>query len=100
MLDDKKRLRLLANDAGVCLTTFCTKLVESELVRCRVYESIRYPSGGPLVHVKLEDDWFNMLQTMAVQWDLPYRHAVHRLVANYLREPNPSDAMIISYLDP
>lgn len=98
-IDDKRKLSLMAMDAEQSLTAFCSQVVEKELVRYRQYDRIVYPLGGPLVHVRLNADFFKMLQTLSVQWDLPYRRAVHRLVANYLREPNPIDAMVISYTD-
>lgn len=98
-VSDKQRLRLLAYEAHQSLTAYCSALVENELVRYREYRSIPYPIGGPLIHCKLGPDHYKMLQTLAVQWDLPYRQTVHRLVANFLREPNPSDAMIIAYTD-
>lgn len=98
-VDEKRRLSLMAIDSEQSLTAFCSRLVEQELVRYRQYDRIVYPLGGPLVHVRLNADFFKMLQTLAVQWDLPYRRVVHRLVANYLREPNPIDAQVISYLD-
>lgn len=98
-LSDKQKLRLLAADSNRSLTAFCSELVRNELARYRTYDRIIYPGGGPLIHVKLNDDYYTMLQTLAIQWDLPIRHAVHRLIANYLRDPNPSDAMIISYQD-
>jgi hypothetical protein len=98
-VDDKRKLMLMAYDVDLSLTQFCSKLVREELVRYRAYLKIAYPTNGVLIHVKLEDDYFKMVQTLAVQWMLPYRHVVHRLVTNYLKEPNPIDAMVISYTD-
>jgi hypothetical protein len=96
---DKQNLMLMAFDDDQSLTAFCSKLVQMELVRFREYENIPYPEQGLFVHVKLEDDYFKMVQTLAAQWLLPYRQVIHRLIANYLREPNPSNAMVISYTD-
>jgi hypothetical protein len=98
-VDDKRKLMLMAFDADLSLTQFCSQLVRKELVRYRMYSKLAYPTNGVLIHVKLEEDYFKMVQTLAVQWLLPYRQVVHRLVANYLNEPNPIDAMVISYTD-
>ncbi|MCQ2010523.1 hypothetical protein NOM01_10900 [Sporolactobacillus sp. STSJ-5] len=96
---DKQKLMLMAMDEDQSLTAFCSKLVRTELVRYREYEGIPYPEQGLMVHVKLEEDYFKMVQTLSAQWLLSYRKVIHRLITNYLKEPNPSDAMIISYHD-
>lgn len=96
---DKQKLMLMAMDNSQSLTAYCSMLVQTELVRYREYDNIPYPEQGLFVHVKLDDNYFKMVQTLSAQWLLSYRQVVHRLVANYLKEPNPVDAMVISYTD-
>lgn len=82
--DDKKLLRLKAMDHNLSLTAFASLIVKNDLLRNREYQKFEYDNNGFFIHVVLEHDYFEMVKTLSVEWDLSYRRVVHRIVKDYL----------------
>lgn len=86
--EDKKFIKLHAMDHGLSLTAFASQVVKKELLRDRDYEPFEYDDGGQFVHVMLEQDFFEMVKTLSLDWDLPFRKVVHRIIKDYIWRAN------------
>lgn len=85
---DKKVLKLKAMDHQLSLTAFASMVVQSEMFKENDYENHEYDNYGEFIHVVLEEDFFKMIQRRSVEWGMPYRRVVHRIVKEYLERSN------------
>lgn len=83
-IKDKKLLKLKALNHRMSITRFASKVVQRDLILARDYGNYEYDNNGEFIHVALTGDYFEMLKTLAVEWNIPYRKAVHRIVKDYL----------------
>lgn len=81
---DKKTLQLVAMDHGMSLTAFASHIVKMDLSRSKDYGFYHYDHSGQFVHVVLESDFFKVVQTLHINWQIPMRHVVHRIVKSYI----------------
>lgn len=82
--DDKKTLKLHAMDHELSLTAFASLVVKKDLLLDRDYSSYLYDHSGSYIHIVLEKDFFEMIKTLSLNWDMPYRRVVHRIIKEYL----------------
>lgn len=82
--EDKQLLKLKAMDHRMSLTAYTTQIVKHELIRDQEFEYQEYPREGSFVHVVLENDFFEMVKTLSVEWDLSFRKTAHRIMMNYI----------------
>lgn len=86
---DKKLLKLKANSHRMSLTKFCSYIVKKDLIQERDYDIYDYDNNGEYIHTSLEGDYYEMLKTLEIEWDMPKRRVVHRIIKEYLaREYN------------
>ncbi|HHW36845.1 MAG TPA: hypothetical protein GXX18_06330 [Bacillales bacterium] len=83
-INDKKLLKLKALEHQLSLTAYCSQIVKKDLILNRDYDNYVYDNDGIFVHASLERDYFEMLKTIAAEWNLSYRKAVHRIIKEYL----------------
>lgn len=82
--EDKKFLKLQAMDHKMSLTAFASFVVKRELIRDKDYDVYNYDNDGQFVHVMLDNNCFEMVKTLSIDWDLPYRKVVHRMIKDYI----------------
>ncbi|MED4353555.1 hypothetical protein P9265_14660 [Schinkia azotoformans] len=83
-LNDKKLLKLKAMNQKMSVTKFASLVVKKDLILDREYSDYEYDNEGIFVHASLEGDYFEMLKTLAIEWNMPYRKVVHRIIKEYL----------------
>lgn len=86
--EDRKTLKLHAMDHRLSLTAFSSMVVKQDLIREKEYKNFDYDNDGHFVHVRLESDYFEMVKTLSIEWDLPYRKVVHRMIMDYIWRAN------------
>lgn len=84
-LGDKKALQLKSLDHQMPLTSFVSFVIKNELARNNQYDDFLYDNTGAFVHVVLEKDYYEMIKTLSVEWGMPYRRVVHRMIKQYLQ---------------
>jgi hypothetical protein len=97
LLSERKQLKLRAKEQGKSLTDFCSEIVRKYLGKKDLIGEFEYPhKEGVFVNVLLEDEFFNNIEELYVEWDTSRRQATHRLIKEYLsRESDGYE--IISY---
>ena len=81
---DKKILKLKAADHNLSLTAFNSMIVKKELLNDWEYDLFDYDNNGQFVHVMLEKDFFEMIKTLSIEWDISIRKVAHRIIKNYI----------------
>lgn len=82
--EDKKKLQLRAIDSGLSLTEFCSNVVKDYLNKGIEFNDYDYPFEGKPIHVLLEEEYFKLVELLHVEWDLPRRQVVHRIIKEFL----------------
>lgn len=83
-VEDKKLLKIKANTYRMSLTKFCSYIVKKDLVLERDYDTYEYDKNGEYIHTSLEGDYYEMLKTLEIEWNMPKRRVVHRIIKEYL----------------
>lgn len=82
--DEKKVLQIKAMNHRLSLTAFVSLVVSNDLLLKKEYKQHEYDNEGEFVHVVLDQDDFNQIQSLKIEWSMSYRKVVHRIIKEYL----------------
>lgn len=81
----RKAIRILAYEAGLCPTQYCTELLKKGLQRDYDYPECDYPASSALSFpAKLEEEYRQLLFRYSVKWDCSLKRAAHRIFMTIL----------------
>lgn len=81
---DKRALMYKALEHNMKISSYSSMIVEVELDRSNDCHHYEYSKVGEFVHACLSQDDFKRIQTLSIEWGVPYREVAFRLVKNYL----------------
>ncbi|MDM5335766.1 hypothetical protein QUF84_00450 [Fictibacillus enclensis] len=77
--DEKRAARLLANQARLSITPYCSELVKKALCRNEIYPETEHQTSGKPIEIKLEPAFNEILMDYCIEWDCSKRKAVQRI---------------------
>jgi hypothetical protein len=85
-LDPKGRthLRLNARHRGMSLTAFASEIIKIELLKDDTPPHSQYLNKGKFINLLVENELFEKIQDLSIQWDMSKREVVYQFIHYYL----------------
>ncbi|MEK4132032.1 hypothetical protein NYE67_20670 [Solibacillus sp. FSL W8-0474] len=82
---EKKILQRLAMKRGIELTAMASEIVESQLMDLEQdFINYEYDENGKFVHVLLNEEYFEVIQNLSIEWDISIRKTAFKLIKNHI----------------